>query len=192
MKTAWPFLIFLALCLIWLGLATRSCAAKRAVAHEVAQAEQQHLAAVTAAAQGAVHDQEAQVQAPTLAADAALVAHLRAQLARARAVPVAPPSAPSTPDPQPVAALPDPVLDGTKDALIDVLTKENGDLKVQVLNLTAARDSWKAAYDDSSKEANLRRITLEAQMAAVRAERWKGRVEGFLAGVGVGYVGGKF
>ena len=63
-----------------------------------------------------------------------------------------------------------PDLAAAKDSLIDALTKENGDLKVQVLNLTAARDSWKGAYEDECKAANLREIALKAQISATKAK----------------------
>ncbi len=186
-----PFVVFGLAFALWVGFSLNSCAAQRRVAHDILQAEQDHNAAVANAAQGAVHDQESQAAQAQLKADAVTVAQLRAQLARLRAGHVPPTPAPGTPDPQPVAPLPDPVLDRTKDALIEALVTENGDLKTQVLNLTSSRDSWKAAYDASSQEAAVRRLALEAQMAAMKAERWKGRLEGFAVGIGTGYVAGR-
>jgi len=161
------------------------------VAAAVAQAEQQHVAAVASAAQGAVYDQQVQAQAPKIQNDSAQVAALRAQLAALRSRPVPPPAAPG-PDPQPVAPPPDLVaVVAQQDLLIKAQDVQIQDQAVQIHTLTLDRDAWHTAYDSSSKEASLRQIALEAQIAATKASRWQGRIEGFVVGIGAGYLGGK-
>ena len=189
----------------WLGIAALALGCGWAVFHfegghasakaaaAVVQAEQQHVAAVASAAQGAVYDQQVQAQAPKIQTDSAQVAALRAQLAALRSRPVPPPAAPGTPDPQPVAEPVDLVaVVAQQDLLIKAQDVQIQDQAVQIHTLTLDRDSWKTAYDSSSKEASLRQIALEAQIAATKASRWQGRIEGFVVGLGVGYAGGKF
>lgn len=163
------------------------------VAQHVAQAEQQHVAAVAAAAQGGVYDQQVQAQAPKIAADAAAVDALRAQLAALRARPVPPFPAPGAPvAPEPVAPPVDLVAQVAKQQeLIDAQGAEIKDQAEQIHTLTLDRDAWRAAYDESSKEATERRLALEGQLAATKAALWRGRVEGLVVGLGVGYASGK-
>jgi hypothetical protein len=189
----WGGIALLALGCGWAVFHFEAGHASAKVAAAVAQAEQQHVAAVASAAQGVVYDQQVQVQAPKIQTDSAQVAALRAQLAALRSRPVPPPPAPGTPDPQPVSPPVDLVaVVAQQDLLIKAQDVQIQDQAVQIHTLTLDRDAWKTAYDSSSKEANLRQIALEAQIAATKASRWQGRIEGFVVGLGAGYVGGKF
>jgi small-conductance mechanosensitive channel len=190
LKAYWPFLAFTLLVLVWTGFAVRSCSARHQAAQQEAQADQHHEQAIQQAAQGGVHDQVAQAQADKATQDALAVARLRAELARLRARPVQPPPTPGAPDPVDVAPPPDPVL-AQADALIAAQDQQIQDQAAEIHTLTLARDSWKAAYEDEAKAAAAQRIAMEAQAAAIRSSRWQGRIEGFLVGVGAGYVGGK-
>ena len=161
----------------------------------MAQADQAHTAALAAASQGVAHDQAVEAQKPVLTADALTVAQLRGEVQRLRAGsgnlgPMAPASTPDDPQSVPPTVDLAPLV-AEQDKLIGALTKENGDLKVQVLNLTAARDSWHSAYDESSKEAGALRIAHSAALAAAQSNRWMGRLEGFAVGFGSGYLAGK-
>jgi hypothetical protein len=191
----WLGIIPLALACLWLGLDVKSCRVQKQTAAVVVQADQQHQAAVADASKGATYDAQASTQAATVRTDAVTVAQLRAEVARLRAaLPRAPQPAPAPNDPpaQPVGPSVDLApLVAKQDELIQGLSKENADLKTQVVDLTGARDSWKQAYNDSAKEAVLRQIALEAQVSAVKASRWQGRIEGFAIGLASGYVAGK-
>jgi hypothetical protein len=163
------------------------------VATDVAQAETQHVAAVAAAAQGAVYDQQAQDQAPKIQADSAAVAALRAQLAALRARPVPPPAAPGAPAPEPVVPPVDlAAVVAKQDQVIQAQDAQIQDQAAQIHTLTLDRDAWKSAYDSSAQEASLRQLALEAQIAATKASRWQGRIEGFVVGIGSGYLAGRF
>ena len=61
----------------------------------------------------------------------------------------------------------------------------------QILVLTARGDSYKAAWEASAQEASSLRLAHEAALHLAHAERWRGRIEGLVVGLGVGYVGGK-
>jgi hypothetical protein len=191
----WVAIVPLALLCLWLGLDVKSCRTQKQAGAAVVQADQQHQAAVADASKGAVYDTQAETQAVTVSADAVTVAQLRAEVARLRqAVPRAPqpPSVPGLPAPEPVGVPVDLApLVAKQDELIQGLSKENADLKTLVVDLTHARNSYHAAYDNSTKEAALRQIALEAQVSAVKASRWQGRIEGFAVGVVSGYVAGK-
>ena len=161
---------------------------KKAAVSE-AQAHVQQVAATQAAAQGAANVQTAQAQAQIVAVDDTRVA---ADLARRahQPRPVPPPPAPGAPDPQPVVP-PAPVDDGTAQLIADQ-AKEIVDLKAQVNTLALAVGHYKSAYEDAQKEADLREIALQAQIAANKSSVWRGRIEGFVIGIGTGYVAGKF
>lgn len=162
---------------------------------QIKQADKHHEAAIANAAAGAIYDQQANQQQAVIASDSAAVSRLRAEVARLRQTaptPLPHPPVPS-PDPQPVP----PPLDlaplvSKQDELITALTKEIMDLKSQVNTLTLARDSWRSSAKESAKESIQLRAALAAQAGAMRAERWRGRLEGLVLGIGSGYATGRF
>lgn len=194
----WLLPTLLGACLVIFGLWGRSCYLRNEAKQQAAQSDRHDQAGIVHAAQGELHDQQADAKAPTLEAndararaDAAEVARLRAEVSRLRKA-----AAPVVSELQPLP--PSVLLDDAKDQLIDALTKENDDLKTSVVDLkaalaerTAASTSWKAAYGESQKALACLRIAHEAQLAAIKAERWKGRIEGFAVGLGSDYVTGR-
>ena len=62
--------------------------------------------------------------------------------------------------------------------------KQNAELKI-------ALDGYKSALVTSEKQIECLKIAHAAHVAAIKKERWKGRLEGFAIGVSVGYLGGK-
>ena len=86
-------------------------------------------------------------------------------------------------------------IDVTKAAALSgvmaLLTKENTNLKTQVVTITLARDSYRAALGDCQRETACLRLAHDAQVAALKSERWKGRLEGLAVGFGAGYIGGR-
>jgi hypothetical protein len=149
----------------------------------IVQADQHHEQAISNAAQGAVHDQSIETAKSHLDADAQETKRLRSEVERLRKIIAAPVAM----DAPPVDLAP---LVASQDALIVGLTKENDGMKGQVVNLTLSRDSWKTAYDASTREVASLRLAHEAQVAAIRGSRWMGRVEGFAVGMAAGYVAG--
>lgn len=145
-----------------LGFGVYACRERQVVSQTSIQANQHHEQGVIDDAQGAVHDQAAEAQKPILKADAETVARLRAEVARLRAAsarPASVPSSPEDPTPQSVGAPVETPLEAAKDQLIDALTKENTDLKVQVENYYAESKSYHAASDHYKQEtASLRTI----------------------------------
>ena len=183
----WLLPALLGACLVIFGLWGRSCYLRHEAKQQAAQSDRHDQAGIIHAAQGELHDQQADAKTPTLEADAAEVTRLRAEVARLRKA--AAPKAPVVTELQP---LPPPVLlEDAKDQLIDALTKENVDLKAALAEYKAGSASWKAAYGESQKALACLRIAHEAQLAAIKAERWKGRIEGFAVGLGTGYVTGR-
>jgi len=169
------------------------------------------------AAQGAKHEQAAQEakgeanahQTQAQASDK-VVTDLKtklddqaAQLARLqseRAVLLRRLAAKPQPDPAP-ADLPVPVADGVgddRDALIakdaEVIAAQalfiDGQ-KTEILALTTSRDQWKATAEQRERQAQAQEQATKAWKDAVTASTWKGRIQGFAAGIALGYVGGK-
>lgn len=183
----WLLPTLLGACLVIFGLWGRSCYLRHEAKQQATQSDRHDQGGIVHAAQATLHDQQADAKAPTLEANAAEVRRLRAEVARLRKA--AAPKAPVVSELQP---LPPPLLlDDAKDQLIDALTKEIVDLKAALAERTAASTSWKSAYGESQKALACLRIAHEAQLAAIKAERWKGRIEGFAGGLAVGYVGGR-
>lgn len=180
--------------LITVGLYGRSCYLEHKAKESASQAAQHDQAGTNHAAQGAAYDSQAAAQNPTLQANNAEIQRLRMEVARLRKKPPVPDPAPVpwNPAPNPV---PPPVdlapLVSKLDELNQALTKENADLKANILTLTAARDSWRSAAGEFQREAVSLRIAHEAQLSAIKAARWKGRIEGFAVGLGSGYIGGR-
>ena len=188
----WFLLALGALLLILVGLRAASCVGTHQVAAHVQQADQHHEVAVTSAAQGVIHDQEAQAQAPQIQSDASEVARLRAEVARLRHPVPAPPSASDVPEAQPLA----PPVDLTavvakQDLLIAAQDKQIQDQAGQIKTLSLARDSWRLSAQESAAEVLQLRSALAAQQGVAKSQRWLGRFEGFAVGLGTGYVAGR-
>lgn len=184
-----------AILLASIGFWSRSCATQHTANKANSQAEQRHESAISNAAKGAVFDQEAKAERVQLQRQEDQIDRLRAEVERLRKAasqPVAPPNPPTLPEPEPPGLPVDLApLVAKQDELIQAQDREIEGLKGHITTLTLARDAWKAAYEDSSKEAALRKIAFEAQLAAIRAERWKGRIEGVVVGLGTGYLAGR-
>ena len=86
---------------------------------------------------------------------------------------------------------PDPPVPDSRDALIQAQDQQIQDQAAEITTLTLSRDSWHAAYDAEARSSTARRLAMDAQMAAMKAERWKGRFEGLAVGLGAGFVAGK-
>ena len=191
-RITWAILALLALVGVFCA---RSCVLRhRAVAHE-ASAAQAHESTTIHAAQGATYDQHAQDQTPALQAADREVERLRAEVARLRRPAPRPDSkpTPNEPDtPQPVSSPVDlaPVV-AKLDELVKAQDREIGGLKAQLETVMKARDSWKLAAQDSGREALQLRAALAAREGSLRAERWRGRIEGLAVGVALGYGAGR-
>jgi hypothetical protein len=100
-----------------------------------------------------------------------------------------------TGDPAPA---PGPVAPDHRDELLaaDAVLIDKQDTQIQVLTVALAdktkqADEWHAAFDAERKRAMAQEAATEAWKQAVTASRWHGRVEGFAAGVALGYVAGR-
>ena len=159
------------------------------------QAEQQQAAslqkdqeAIGHDARSALLDQQAQAAVDPNANGE--IERLRGEVARLRKATAAPVVVPTpTPDPASVADLA---------PLVAKLDELNAALTVQNDNLRKALDlehhaylEASAAYQDERKARAASEMALQAQLAAVKASRWQGRIEGFAIGVGSGYVAGR-
>ena len=70
------------------------------------------------------------------------------------------------------------------DENLELERKQNEQLKI-------ALDGYKSALVTSERQIECLKIAHSAHVAALKKARWKGRLEGFAIGVGVGYLGGK-
>ena len=58
-------------------------------------------------------------------------------------------------------------------------------------SMTQARDAWKRTSEEGGREALQLRAALAAQEGLTKGALWKGRIQGFVVGLGSGYVGGR-
>jgi len=142
----------------------------------------------------ALESQEKQ-QAQALRDAESKVADLKAKLARALQQPkgsMQPPGDPVGGDHGVPASPPQPVVDdGLKDQIIAAQDVQIQGLKAQVVTISASRDQWKGAYEASERSRIAEGMAKDAALAAVKASRWQGRIEGFAVGVAAGLAGGK-
>ena len=75
--------------------------------------------------------------------------------------------------------------------LIDAQGRLIDALKLQVTDLTTARDHWKGAFQAERDRSLQLEIALEAQKAMTRGALWRGRFQGIAIGLGAGYVAGR-
>ena len=66
-----------------------------------------------------------------------------------------------------------------------------GALKLALSDEQKRSGEWKAAFESERKARMAQEAATEAWKKAVTTSRWRGRVEGFAAGLALGYVGGK-
>lgn len=142
----------------------------------------------TEKAQAKERAQAAEQRAESL--DAALTL-ARANLDAARRRAKLPPSPEPSPEPDPSLPLwAQEELDNrallirSLDENLDLERKQNAEFKI-------ALDGYKSALVTSEKQIECLKIAHAAHVAAIKKERWKGRLEGFAIGVSVGYLGGK-
>lgn len=76
------------------------------------------------------------------------------------------------------------------DAIVAAQDKVIADQSAQIQVLTAARDSWKEAYEAESRRSTALSLALDAQKAANSSARWQGRIGGFAVGLIGGYLAG--
>lgn len=197
-----------------LGLCTWSCAAERRAKAHTAKADTHQTARVVAAAEGAVYDQTAQAQAKDTQAAAAAsraamerVAEVRQRVERwdaAGSGSGAAGVAHAGPSGVHASGYPAAVVDelnariADQAALIEAQNEalqaqdhEIGGLKAEVATLTRARDAWRRSAEEGGREALQLRAALAAREGSLRAERWRGRIEGLAVGVALGYGAGR-
>lgn len=76
----------------------------------------------------------------------------------------------------------------------ELITAQDGQIKTltkEVVVLTQARNAWKKTAEEREQQALAQAAATEAWKKAVTSSLWKGRVQGFAAGVVLGYVGAK-
>lgn len=151
--------------------------------HQVAKTQ---TAVVTVDKNQAVHVAQADVHEQQLRDLQAALARSRVEVARAKAqvqtVTVA--------VPEPVQETPKNEHD-ERDVLIQAQDTHIQNLEAALKAATARGDAYKLALEDATKRANLQEAALKAALAAQVASKWRGRVEGFAVGIGVGYIGGR-
>lgn len=147
------------------------------------------------------HVQQAQAvpdHAAELAQAKADVAGARAEVERLRRIVAAQrrqgvpdPAGPAAPDPGPVAPdhrdellAADAVLIAKQDAQIQGLT-------VALTDEQARSEQFRLAFEAERKATAAQQAATVAWKQAVTTSKWRGRIEGFAAGVALGYVGGK-
>lgn len=181
--------------LIWWGIASALDA------HHQNQGNQQTQVATH-------HDQEAQAHvnqaqsvpdhSQELAKAQADVDRARAEVARLKRLLAAKPIIPIPDSVAPNPAHDASVAGDNRDQIIaaqDVLIKAQ-DTQISGLKLALSDEQkksfhWESAYNDEHKAFMAQQAATEAWKKAVKESRWRGRIEGFAAGVALGYVGGK-
>ena len=89
-------------------------------------------------------------------------------------------------------------LDQAKDEYIGSLENETQSQKELISSLETAVDKWKlssnnfeAALEEERRARRAEQIASSAALKGVKVARWRGRLEGFLVGVGLGYAKGR-
>ena len=133
---------------------------------------------------GGVADAQAAEAARRVEAAEASVDRLKRELEVLRRPQPAPPATPDAPadtvDLAPMVA--------KQDELIQAQDAEISALKIQVIDLTTARDHWRAAARAQEDRALSLEIALEAQKSMTRGALWRGRLQGVAIGFAAGYV----
>ena len=89
-------------------------------------------------------------------------------------------------------------LDKAKDEYIGSLENETQSQKELISSLETAVDKWKlssnnfeSALEEERRTRRAEQIASSAALKGVKVARWRGRLEGFLVGVGLGYAKGR-
>lgn len=171
---------------------TESCNRKRGQAAEQKAQEAKGRADAHAGEAGQA-DARAQAREGELADATAEVERIRVELERLRQRPVGVrptvPAAEPVPGPAPVEDLA-PVV-AKQDELIQAQARQIKGLEAQVVDLTAGRDQWKAAFQSERDRALSLELALEAQKAVSKGALWRGRLQGVAIGFAAGYVAGR-
>lgn len=75
-----------------------------------------------------------------------------------------------------------------------LIAKQDADIQKLTLALadkTRQADFYQSAFENERKATAAQEAATKAWKEAVTASRWRGRVEGFVAGAALGYVGGR-
>ena len=131
---------------------------------------------------------QADAAAKTAAQHEATAQALKAKLAKLRALPAsatasAPSGATSVDGPSDEAAL--------ADQIIEAQDEQIAALKVEVVELRSALDLKDKALRISEQRARALEIARDARESAIKRNRWLGRLEGLVVGLGAGYVAGR-
>jgi uncharacterized protein (DUF3084 family) len=142
--------------------------------------------------------QQIQDHAADLAAAQADVDRARAEVARLRKIlaakPSVPVSDPADPNPPIVPAVAPDHRDETIAAL-DVLVRAQdaqiAGLKLALTDEQRRSGEWQAAYQHEQQARLAQEAATNAWKQSVKESRGRGRIEGFVAGIAMGYAGGK-
>ena len=78
-----------------------------------------------------------------------------------------------------------------QDALIKAQDTQIQGLKLALTDEQARSGEWQQAYQHEQQARLAQEAATNAWKSAVKESRWRGRIEGFAAGVALGYAGGK-
>ena len=181
--------------LIWWGIATgmsayhqREGARQEQVSHQQDQEAQSHANQAQQIPNHAADLAKAQADVDRARAE---VARLRKRLAAQPLVPL-----PDTPHPDSpnVSSVPgdnrDQVI-AAQGVLIKTQDQQIQGLKLALTDEQARSDQWKQAFTHEQQARLAQEAATNAWKSAVKESRWRGRIEGFAAGVALGYAGGK-
>lgn len=182
----------LALLLIVGGLYGRSCVLRhRAISHE-ASAAQAHESSVIHTAQAAVYIAQAEERKPELAAHTKAAAKAQAETKAAldEVDRLRVEAALSAVDSEELCKAKDTAIGALKTE-VKAWAVKSGGLEAQLETVTRAYDAQTLALRNSGREALQLRASLAAKEGLLKAERWKGRFEGFAVGFAGGYATGR-
>lgn len=184
--------------LIWWGIASLLDAHHQ---HQGTQQEQvsqaQHQEAQTHAQAAQAQDAQIPALQATIQSQQVTVAQLKRELATLKShlaahdaqpgvvAPVVPGDHPGGPAPDLVAVV------AKQDQIIQAQGAQIDQQAALIKSLTASRDEWQAAFQHEQAARLAQEAATRAWKQSVKESRWRGRIEGFAAGVALGYAGGK-
>ena len=181
--------------LIWWGIATaldayhrHQGAQQETVSHQQDQEAQSHANQAQQIPDHAADLAKAQADVDRARAE---VARLRRQLAAKPSVSIPVPAGPGPADD--AAAHPDnrDQIIASQDVLIQTQDTQIQGLKLALSDRTRQYDEMTLAYQHEQQARLAQEAATNAWKSAVKESRWRGRIEGFAAGVALGYAGGK-